>query len=189
MDAAQRFDRTGMPRQGVAERIWQFNQGRRPDTLTLKFAKLRKNPFAFFRGTAHLFYAHASALPEALAAAPLTGLTGDLHLENFGAYRGDNGLPCFSVNDFDEALVGPVTWDLARFVASLYVALAYLHRPQDEAKDLAHHFLHRYAHALAAGQERLPDLGLLDGPIGAILRAFPTGAAYDFLDDPTDLTA
>src|SRR5258708_22549811 len=135
-----------MPHIGVAERIWQFNHGRRPDTLKLKYAKLRKSPFAFFRGAAHLFYAYAP-LPPSLAAAPLAGLTGDLHLENFGAYRGDNGQACFSVNDFDEALLGPVAWDLARFVASLFVGLASLKHPNDQAKDLAHHFLTNYASA------------------------------------------
>src|SRR5258707_14766200 len=129
-----------MPPSSVAERIRQFNQGRRPDTLALKYAKLRKNPFSFFRGTAHLFYAYAP-LPASLAAAPLASLTGDLHLENFGVYRGDNGLPCFSVNDFDEALVGPVAWDLARFVASLFTGLASLRRPSTEAQALAQDFL------------------------------------------------
>jgi len=172
---------------GVAERIKQFNQGRRPDTLALKYAKLRKNPFSFFRGTAHLFYAYAP-LPSSLAA-PLAGLTGDLHLENFGAYRGDNGLACFSVNDFDEALVGPAAWDLARFVACLFVGLASLKWSNDETKDLAHHFLASYAQAVEAGGPRLPDADLIDGPIGAIIRGFPAGAPFNFLDDPTDLTA
>jgi uncharacterized protein (DUF2252 family) len=172
----------------VAQRIREFNVGRRPDTLALKFAKLRKNPFAFFRGTAHLFY-QAAPLPVSLAAAPLAGLTGDLHLENFGAYRGANGLACFNVNDFDEALLGPVVWDLTRFVTSLYVAMAYLKRHSDEAKHLAHHFLHRYAKTLADGGHGLPDAAHLDGPIGQIIHAFPAGAAFDFLDDPGDLTA
>ena len=54
---------------GVAGRIVQFNQGRRPDTLALKYAKLRKNAFFFFRGTAHLFYQNASP-PAVVAGAP-----------------------------------------------------------------------------------------------------------------------
>ena len=177
-----------MPPSNVAGRIRQFNQGRRPDLVPLKFAKLRKTPFAFFRGTAHLFYQYAP-LPARLASTPLTGITGDLHLENFGVYRGDNGLACFSVNDFDEALLGPVAWDLARFVASLFVGLASLRRPSAEAQALAQVFLDAYARGLAAEGARLPDAALVAGPIGAIIRAFPSQAVPDFLDDGADLAA
>ena len=159
----------------VAARIRQFNQGRRADGLALKYARLRKSAWGFFRGTGHLFYA-AAPLPPSLADAPLAGLCGDLHLENFGAYRGDSGQACFSVNDFDDALEGPLAWDLARFTASLFVAVAYLRRPAAEAETLAADFLGAYAQALAAGGAALPDEALIAGPIGAILRAFPAAS-------------
>ena len=42
---------------------------------------------------------------------------GDLHAENFGTYMDSNGRLIFNVNDFDEAYVGPFTWDLKRFAA------------------------------------------------------------------------
>jgi uncharacterized protein (DUF2252 family) len=176
-----------MPPSGVAERIWQFNQGRQPDMLSLKYAKLRKQAFGFFRGTAHLFY--ESAAPAAVVTgAPVAGLSGDLHLENFGVYRGDNGLACFDVNDFDEAFVGPVSWDLARLIASLFVGLASLDRSRAEAEALAKDFLGRYAQVLAAGGARLSDAAVLDGPIGALVRAFPSRGAPDLVDDRTNLT-
>ena len=70
---------------------------------------MRKNAFAFFRGTCHLFYEDWSP-PAALDQAPATLICGDLHLENFGAYLGESGLPYFDVNDFDEAAkIAPVT--------------------------------------------------------------------------------
>lgn len=170
----------------VAQRIKQFNQGRRVDLLALKYAKLRKSGWGFFRGSGHLFYARA-ALPPALAAAPLAGLCGDLHLENFGAYRGENGLVCFSVNDFDDGLLAPVTWDLARFVASLFVGVDYLRRPAAEAEMLAEDFLRAYAEAVAAGGPALPDAAVLAGPVGPIARAFPDAAAAAALADSADL--
>ena len=37
---------------------------------------------------------------------------GDLHAENFGTYMNAYGQLVFNVNDFDEAYVGPFTWDL-----------------------------------------------------------------------------
>ncbi|WP_324276070.1 DUF2252 domain-containing protein [Blastococcus brunescens] len=43
---------------------------------------------------------------------------GDLHAENFGTYMDANGRIVFDVNDFDEAYLGHVSWDLRRFAAS-----------------------------------------------------------------------
>src|SRR5918997_1156137 len=44
---------------------------------------------------------------------------GDLHAENFGTYMNASGHLVFNVNDFDEAYVGPFSWDLRRFAASV----------------------------------------------------------------------
>jgi len=46
-------------------------------------------------------------------------IQGDLHAENFGTYLNSEGILVFDVNDFDEAYVGPFTWDMKRFAASL----------------------------------------------------------------------
>jgi uncharacterized protein (DUF2252 family) len=46
-------------------------------------------------------------------------IQGDLHAENFGTYMNSAGVLVFDVNDFDEAYVGPFTWDLKRLAASL----------------------------------------------------------------------
>jgi uncharacterized protein (DUF2252 family) len=174
---------------GVAERIWQFNQGRRPDTLALKFRKMSKNGFAFFRGTCHLFYQNWSP-PAALAGAPLTWVSGDLHLENFGAYPGENGLAYFNVNDFDEAAVAPLAWDLVRFVASLFTGLATLGRPSAEAAELARqHFLEAYVEALSVGAARPVDAALQPGPVGDIMRALPSHSGAGYLDALTEQTS
>ena len=172
---------------GVADRIWQFNQGRRSDTLALKYRKVRKNAFSFFRGTCHLFYQDWSA-PAVLDQAPLTWVSGDLHLENFGAYLGENGLVYFDVNDFDEAALAPLTWDLVRFLASLSVGLGTLGRPAAEAEALAQEFLEVYTSALAAGGARSEDAAAVEGPIGEIMRLFPSRLAPAYLDERTQLT-
>jgi uncharacterized protein (DUF2252 family) len=49
-------------------------------------------------------------------------LCGDLHLENLGAYRAENGDFVFDLNDFDEALVGPCSLDLVRCSTSILLA-------------------------------------------------------------------
>ncbi|NJK53097.1 MAG: DUF2252 family protein, partial [Leptolyngbyaceae cyanobacterium SU_3_3] len=72
------------------------------------------NAFVFLRGSCHLFY---EDLPtdSRLDAAPHTWICGDLHLQNFGSYKGDDRLVYFDINDFDEAALAPCTWDWPAF--------------------------------------------------------------------------
>ncbi|WP_204039305.1 DUF2252 domain-containing protein [Acrocarpospora phusangensis] len=96
---------------------------REPAAFRRKFRKMAATPFAFYRGSACLFYADLSG--ELADDSYLDELTrrvwihGDLHAENFGTYMNASGVLVFNVNDFDEAYVGPYTWDLKRFAASV----------------------------------------------------------------------
>src|SRR6185369_18006530 len=107
----------------IALRVKQFNADRDPVGLALKLAKMREDPFKFLRGSCHLFYA---GLPrhEIFSKAPAGWICGDLHVENFGCFKGDNRLPYFDINDFDEAILAPCTWDLMRFLVSVRLAAA-----------------------------------------------------------------
>src|SRR6185369_2673126 len=137
----------------VTAKIMAFNAGRDPERLAMKLAKMRADPFVFLRGSCHLFYA---ALPDcaALARAPVTWICGDLHLENFGSYKGDNRLVYFDINDFDEAVLAPCSWDLVRFLASLRLGAASLAVNAAEADLLCRGFVAAYAAALADGKAR-----------------------------------
>ena len=86
----------------VVDRIARFNIGREPERLALKYAAMRSGAFRFFRGTCHLFY-EDWPVRAPLDRAPRTWVSGDLHLENFGTYKGDDRLTYFDINDFDEA--------------------------------------------------------------------------------------
>ncbi|KAI0148415.1 hypothetical protein GGR57DRAFT_240302 [Xylariaceae sp. FL1272] len=94
-----------------------------PSAISNKYRKMAASPFAFYRGSACLFYhdvAHAQA--DGSFINERTGriwMHGDLHAENFGTYMNSQGRLIFNVNDFDEAYVGPFLWDLKRFVASI----------------------------------------------------------------------
>ena len=94
-----------------------------PAAFLRKFRKMAASPFAFYRGTACLFY--ADMVGEFASATFLDERTsrvwihGDLHAENFGTYMNSSGALVFNVNDFDEAYVGPFLWDLKRFAASV----------------------------------------------------------------------
>lgn len=139
--------------QTVAERIQNFNSNRLPFYTRLKYRAMAKDPFYFYRGTAHLFYedlAGAKTLPTL----PLCWACGDLHLENFGSYKGDNRLVYFDLNDFDEAALAPATWELARMVTSIFVGLYTMGVGAPETKNMALLFLKSYALVLSKGRSR-----------------------------------
>ena len=86
-----------------------------------KFRKMSETPFAFFRGSAGLFYADVSRDPDPFLDEQTSRvwIQGDLHAENFGTYMNGAGVLVFDVNDYDESYVAPFTWDVKRFCASL----------------------------------------------------------------------
>ena len=129
---------------------------------------LRADPFAFYRGTSRLFYRN---LPRnaVLAAAPALLVCGDLHLENFGAYRGDNRLAYFDLNDFDEAALAPFTLDLLRFVSSIHVAASYLRLSTRQAEGLGSLFLDRYRQWILDGKARWLERSTAEGMVRNLL--------------------
>ncbi|MGI8547928.1 MAG: DUF2252 domain-containing protein [Gemmatimonadaceae bacterium] len=137
--------------------ITTFERGRDPALLARKYAAMRQSPFAFMRGACHLFYATLSSAPEfspnfSLGGAPRTWLSGDLHVENFGTYKGDNRLTYFDVTDFDESVLGPVALDVIRLVSSILVGASEWGLNADDARTLAHKAQLAYAAELATGK-------------------------------------
>jgi uncharacterized protein (DUF2252 family) len=92
-----------------------------PAAFRTKFRKMAADPFAFYRGSACLFYADVAAVddPWADERTSRVWIQGDLHAENFGTYLDGDGVLIFDVNDFDEAYLGHFTWDLQRMAASV----------------------------------------------------------------------
>lgn len=92
-----------------------------PDAFRTKFRKMAAEPFAFYRGSACVFYADVADREDRWAdeRTSRVWIQGDLHAENFGTYMDGAGVLIFDVNDFDEAFVGHFTWDLQRFAASV----------------------------------------------------------------------
>jgi uncharacterized protein (DUF2252 family) len=94
---------------------------RDPRAFRGKFRKMAADPFAFYRGSAPLFYADVDQLDDPWVddATARVWIQGDLHAENYGTYMDAAGVLVFDVNDFDEAYLGHYTWDLQRMAASL----------------------------------------------------------------------
>ncbi len=94
---------------------------RDPAAFRRRFRRMAKDPFAFYRGSACLFYADMEHVEDQWVDDKLSRvwIHGDLHAENFGTYMDGRGILVFDVNDFDEAYFGHYTWDLRRCAASL----------------------------------------------------------------------
>ncbi|MEV6239818.1 DUF2252 domain-containing protein [Lentzea sp. NPDC051838] len=92
-----------------------------PAAFRHKFRKMAAEPFAFYRGSACLFYADMAEMPDDWTDERTSRIwiQGDLHAQNFGTYMDAEGTLVFDVNDFDEAYLGSYTWDLRRFAASM----------------------------------------------------------------------
>jgi len=136
---------------GLHERLSVFNAPLLPDMVRLKYEAMAENAFRFFRGTCHLFYEDlAAAVPLPLS--PLAWICGDLHIENFGSYRGDNKLVYFDLNDFDEAVLAPCSYEVARMVTSIFIAFDNLDFEPEKALKMAQLYLKTYSATLAKGK-------------------------------------
>ena len=107
-----------------------------PDAFRQKFRKMAAGPFAFYRGSACLFYADMGKEEDRWAdeRTSRVWIQGDLHAENFGTYMDGDGVFVFDVNDFDEAYLGHFTWDIKRMAASVAL-LAWMKAISDEDID------------------------------------------------------
>ena len=175
-----------MPSTDIAREIAGFNRGRDPRRLELKYKAMRGSAFSFLRGSCHLFYAGLPADAE-LRDAPLAWISGDLHLENFGAYKGDNRLVYFDLNDFDEACLAPCTWELLRMLASVILAGDLLGAAEKDALKLCRIFLDAYCAELAAGKPRWIERPLSKGLIRELLQVLKRTEREKFLDRRTFL--
>jgi uncharacterized protein (DUF2252 family) len=164
----------------VLKRIAAQNAGREAERLRMKYEKMASDPFVFFRGSCHLFY---DDWPEktALDEAPLAWICGDLHLENFGSYRGENRLVYFDITDFDEAALAPATWDVARFATSLLLAATDLALDHAASERLARGYLDAYAAALAKGKALWVERATATGMVRKLLRTLRRRKRADFL--------
>ena len=170
--------------QAVTKAILEYNRGRDPERLKLKLAALREDPFAFFRGTSPLFY---STLPtdRALKSSPKILACGDLHLENFGSYKGDNRLVYFDLVDFDESCVAPVAYELVRFLTSILVAAKPLKISDATSSKMIDQFIETYAANVIAAKPRWVERSLATGPVKKLLQSLKGRHRSDLIKERT----
>lgn len=134
---------------------------RDPALIQLKYQAMTESPFVFYRATAFLFYNDLKN-EAALNAGVTVPLQGDFHLENMGTYRTAMGNFAYDLNDFDEAVSGPHSWDLARMAVSIHLAAAELGLNVQARQALIAHFFQRY---LAHLQQIQAQPALLNQPL------------------------
>lgn len=155
-----------------------------------KFRKMAADPFAFYRGSASLFYADMEREPDRWAddRGDRVWIHGDLHAENFGTYMNSHGVLVFDVNDFDEAYIGHFSWDVRRFAASLALLGWQKALPEESVRDLIRAYLDAYVeqvHEYVKGT-RDTDFALrldnTEGTLHAVLQAARRSSRIAMLD-------
>ncbi len=106
-------------RPDAVDLVLRAEEGRIPDLLPLRHARMARSAFTFYRGA-------ALTMASDLASTPASGIRvqccGDAHLSNFGGFATPERRIIFAINDLDETLPGPWEWDVKRLAASFVVA-------------------------------------------------------------------
>jgi len=170
----------------LLQRIKSFNSDRLPDYLKLKYDAMYADRYRFFRATAHLFFEDIPPF-SFLHSSPNAWICGDLHLENYGSYKGDNRLAYFNVNDFDEGLLGPCLFDVVRLLCSIYVAAGNLGVTKKDADYLSGFFVDTYMDKLGKGYIRVLEKETSKGIMRNFLKEVETRKRKKFLQTKTKL--
>ena len=164
-----------------------------PDAFRDKFRKMAATPFAFYRGSAGLFYADMAHEDDPFSNEKTSRvwIQGDLHAENFGTYMNNLGVIVFDVNDFDEAYVGAFTWDIKRLVASLQLLGYQKAMSDDEIRQMIEAVTRSYAAQIEsfAKKSKMQTFALTldntDGKLLDILRAARLDTRINMLEENT----
>ncbi|GAA4200063.1 DUF2252 domain-containing protein [Pedobacter jeongneungensis] len=167
-----------------SKKIKAFNKNRLDSIISLKYTAMLENAFRFYRGTCHLFYERIAAL-KTMPKSPVGWISGDLHLENFGSYKGNNKLVYFDLNDFDEAIKAPVLWEVVRLVTSIFIAFQTLEIDGEQAMNMATLFLKSYGTTLIGGKAMDLDPRTSKGIVGDFLKRAERGSADELIQKRT----
>jgi uncharacterized protein (DUF2252 family) len=110
------------------------NVDRMKELVPIRYGRMLRSPFAFYRGT-------AAVMASDLSNTPNTGLAvqacGDCHLMNFGGFATPERNIIFDINDFDETSPAPWEWDVKRLVASIVLAARSIGLSDRKGRDCA----------------------------------------------------
>ncbi len=168
----------------VTKKILAYNAKRNKNFVHLKYKAISEGPHRFFRGTNHLFVEHI-AKEVVLKNVPFTYVCGDMHLENFGSYKGNSGLVYFDINDFDEACIAPCTFDLVKLCVSVYLMGQELNFSEEESLSICNSFLDSYKQAILNGHASRLENATAKGIIKAFFDKVEKRKAKAFVKSKT----
>ncbi len=167
-----------MTSRNIRQRIEQFNSQRPVDLQKIKYDKMKKDPFSFFRGSCHLFHQDWPTGAE-INRAPQMFICGDLHLENFGTYKGADRQVYFGINDFDEGIYAAITRDITRLAVSVLLVAELLGLEKVKQSVLVTNLLDKYRQTLLTGKHR--SLKDAQGVVGDLLEKASDRSRLDLL--------
>ncbi|MGO4545297.1 DUF2252 domain-containing protein [Paenibacillus sp. 2TAB23] len=161
-----------------------------------KYAKMSETAFSFFRGSAYLFYFDVSRewFPYHTPVSRPTWIQGDLHFENFGAFRNERGALVYDVNDFDEGYLGSYLYDLMRM--SVSIALVGRLKGQTYSNQISgiEAYLQAYSKQMRRFTKGKDDPGIFavdleraEGPVKKLLKKLQKRKDQHFLEKVTAL--
>ncbi len=139
----------------IVQKLYDFNHplaAQLSNEVATKMSKMSVSPFAFYRGTAHLFYEDMKTLPTSNyinSATSYVWLEGDMHLQNMGGFRDANNNDVFDTTDFDEGYFGPYIWDVRRMAVSIILAAKENGISSSNRQLLVQNFLDSYLNKMA----------------------------------------
>jgi len=101
------------------------------------------------------------------------------------ATGGDNRLVYFDLNDFDEAVLAPCSWELIRLLTSIFIAFESLQIEQKKALNMAQLFIKKYAAHLATGKPAYIERQTARGIVCDFLKFAGKRKQHEILDKRT----
>lgn len=133
------YDRKGK----IHESIEHHNRDVQVPFRREKFEKMKESPYAFFRGSNHIFWSDFAGDWQINrfggSAFSRTWLEGDSHVYNMGAYLNNSGHVAFGFDDYDDSLVADYQYDIWRFATSMVLDAWQVSRFDDPVLDQALH--------------------------------------------------
>ncbi|MDQ6815567.1 MAG: DUF2252 domain-containing protein, partial [Bacteroidota bacterium] len=154
----------------ISERLKNFNKALLQDKVQLKYKVMAEDAYKFFRGTCHIFYEDLSKATS-FPGSPNVWACGDLHLENFGSYKANNRFVYFDQNDFDESLLAPAAWELARMITSIFIAFDTLKVNHKQVGQWAETYIKTYTEILKKGKAKHIEARLAKGIVKSFLQS------------------
>lgn len=143
---AQAAYKPAADRRDAVRQLIDSSAGRIEHLVPIRYGRMARSPFAFFRGAAALM---AADLAPADTTGQIVQACGDCHLLNFGAFATPERRIIADLNDFDETHPAPWEWDLKRLVASYAIASRHNGHSRADARDAAQAAVLGYAEKMS----------------------------------------